>query len=55
MPMYLYRQHDENTSKVDKSKQDSNTHYCVRQHLERTGLSEELLSKKTLLPHEKLS
>jgi len=39
MPMYLYRQHDENTSKVDKSKQDSNTHYCVRQHLERTGLS----------------
>ena len=38
MPMYLYRQHDENTSKVDKSKQDNNTlRYCVRQHLERTG------------------
>ena len=46
MPMYLYRQHDENTSKVDKSKRDRISHYCVRQHLERTGLSRRVAIEK---------
>ena len=53
MPMYLYRQHEENTSKVDKSDQDTNTHYCVRQHLERTGLSEESYQNRPLRSPER--
>ena len=46
MPMYLYRQHEENTSKVDKSEQDANTHYCVRQNLERIGLVRRVVLEK---------
>lgn len=46
VPMYLYRQHDENTSKVDKSKQDVNTHYCVVQHMDRIGLTQRVTLEK---------
>ena len=52
MPMYLYRQHDENTSKVDKSKQDSNTHYCVRQHLSALGCLKSCYRKRPFCPRK---
>jgi glycosyltransferase involved in cell wall biosynthesis len=37
-PLYLYRQHTSNTSKVDKSQQDSNNNYCIERAFERMGL-----------------
>ena len=37
-PLYLYRQHQESTSKANKSTQDNNTLRCLENALERNGI-----------------
>lgn len=39
VPLYLYRQHNQNTSKVDVRDQDHNTHHCAQSSLARMGLN----------------
>tara|TARA_B100000767_G_C19777579_1_gene543614 strand:- start:5580 stop:8900 length:3321 start_codon:yes stop_codon:yes gene_type:complete len=39
-PLYLYRQHNTNTSKVNTSSQDQNNHTCVIAAFERLGLKQ---------------
>ena len=48
-PLYLYRQHTTNTSKVNKGQQDSNTHVALESAFNKMGLSHliELIPMKT--------
>jgi len=42
-PLYLYRQHNTNTSKVNTGAQDRNNHRCILSAFERLGLKERIL------------
>ena len=39
-PLYLYRQHEQSTSNIDRTVQDDNTHYCLAESLKRNGLAD---------------
>ena len=41
-PLYLYRQHNTNTSKINTSAQDKNNHQCIINAFERLGLKERI-------------
>ena len=43
VPLYLYRQHTQNTSKVDVNEQDNNTHHCAQSSLNRLGLNQRII------------
>ena len=42
MPLYLYRQHTTNTSRVNRKQQDNNTHTALQRAFNSMGLSEQI-------------
>ena len=51
-PLYLYRQHNTNTSLIDTDKQDKNNHTCIKNAYNRLGLSH-LISLEPVSNHRR--